>query len=496
MRGRRAAVRLRAGGLAALAPGGAAALVAAIAFALLASSALAWSAAEGERELAAIEARWRTLSSAPKRDAAALADLDARALALAKSASAALGAMREQAADRDADMAAVVASPEWRSTEELLLKLRFRIAGIDLERALAGDPDRARLARDAAKGFSDFADAPDPALAAEARYGRGLARIASGERAAGLEDLRAAASDASVAPRARIALAEALAQGGERGQALDVVTRQLAAGGMPRDLELRAKLLRLQLLLEATPAASTKGESAKGTGAAASPATGQSSPADAQIGALASSLLAAGEPWRGATLALFRGREDRLPTGADADAALLRARADALARRGDATGALAAYHQVVERDAAHPDPVALEGIARAAVALGAWSDARAALDRLRALGRPWNRDLALLDLRTAYGEWQAEATPERSAALAKAAEALAKASGATADDRAEAAFRAAEAARAAGDLDRAIAGFQAIDAPSWRVAAGTAALQSRAVRSVRDPAREPRAALL
>ena len=220
-----------------------------VALALGAAPARAFDAAGAEREMAAIEARWSALTQAPRRDAKALAELDRRAAALAADASRGLAALREEAAERDADMAAVVAGRDWQAAEALLLKLRFRIAAIELERALAGDPDMARLARAAADGFAPFVDAPDPALAAEARYGRGLARIAAGDRTDGLADLRAAAAERSVAPRARLALAETLAEAGDRGQALDATAKLLATGGLPRDIALRAKLLRLKLLL-------------------------------------------------------------------------------------------------------------------------------------------------------------------------------------------------------------------------------------------------------
>jgi len=455
----------------------AALLAAVLALALVvggASVALAFGAAEGERELASIEGRWTALTQAARRDAKALAELDRRASALAADASRGLAAQREDAAERDADMAAVVAGHEWQATEALLLELRFRIAAIQLERALAGDPERVRLARAAAEGFGSFVDAPDPALAAEARYGRGLARIAAGDRVEGLADLRAAASERTVAPRARLALAENLADAGERTQALDVVTRQLAAGGMTRDLTLRAKLLRLKLVL--------------GTGAKAANVP--------DLAPLVADLLAAGDPWRANALALVQGHEELLPSGADVDASVLLLRADAAARRDDAAGALALYRQAVARGGAKADPAALDGLARSALAAGSWAEARSAVARLRKDGRPETRELALIDLRAAYGAWQAVPDAASLAALAGVAELVGRASGATADDRAEAAYRKAEAARGAGDLDGAIVGFVAIDAPSWQAAAGVAALQARVLRYARDPGLEPRDALL
>jgi len=435
--------------------------------------ALAFTASAGDAELKAIEARATALAQAPQRDRKALADLDRRASTLAEDASRALAAMREEAAERDADMTAVVASREWQAIEALLLKLRFRIAALQLERALAGDPDKARLAHEAAAGFATFAEAPDPTVAAEGKYGRGLARIAGGDRAAGLADLRAAAGASAVAPRARLALAEQLAEGGERGQALDLVTKQIAAGSLAKDLALRAKLLRLQLVV-----ATRKKQDAAPPGIAP------------QVG----DLLAAGEPWRGAALAALQGNEDLLPSGPGADALSVRLRADAAARRDDAAGALALYRQALQTSP--DDRAALEGVARSALATGEWSEARAAVARLDRPNEARSRELALIDLRASYGAWQAAPDAETAAALAAAADAVGRARGATADDRAEAAFRRAEAARADGDLDAAIAAFAAIDAPAWRAAAGTGALQSRVLRWAREPEREPREALL
>ena len=429
--------------------------------------------ASGEREMAAIEARWTQLTQSAKRDPAALAALDRRAKALAADASRGLAQQREDAAERDADMAGVVAGPQWQATEALLLRLRFRIAAIDLERALAGDPEKAKLAREAADGFAPFVDAPDATLAGEARYGRGLARIAAGDREGGLADLRAAASAPSVGPRARLALAQALADAGDRARALDALANLAAAKGVAKDTVLRAQLLRLQLLV-----------GGKG------PVQGE------QVAPVVTELLAAGEPWRSSALGLLAGHEELLPSGSAADPALVLVRADAAARRGDAAGALALYRDAVERGGATPDPAALEGVARTAFATGDAATARAALDRLRGGERAWPRDLALLDLRTAYAAWQASPDAATAAALVAASDALPRASGATSDDRAEAAFRRAEAARQAGDVDAAIAGFAAIDAPAWRVAAQVAVLQARVVRYARTPAREPRDALL
>jgi len=435
----------------------------------------AFDIAGGEREMASIEARWSALTQAPRRDAKALGELERRAAALAADASRGLAEQREEAAERDADMAAVVAGRDWQATEALLLRLRFRIAAIQLERALAGDPDKARLARAAVDGFAPFVDAPDATLAAEARYGRGLARIAAGDRADGLADLRAAASQSGVAPRARLALAESLADGGDRSAALDALAKLLATGGLPRDLALRAKLLRLKLLL---------------------PAGAKSAPAPAEAGKLAAELLAAGEPWRSSALALLDGREDLLPSGADAGPGVLLLRADAAARRGDAAAATTLYREAVEQGGATPDPAALEGLARLSFASGDVATARSALDRLRTTDRAWSRDLALLDLRSAYAAWQAQPDAATASALVTAADALARTPGTSPDDRAEAAYRKAEAARAAGDVDAAIAGFAAIDAPAWQAAANVAALQARIGRFARDPKREPRDVLL
>ena len=442
---------------------------------LLAVPALAsaFDVASGEREMAAIEARWTQLSQSAKRDPAALAELDRRAKALAAEASRGLAQQREDAAERDVDMAGVVAGPQWQATEALLLRLRFRIAAIDLERALAGDPAKARLAREAADGFASFVDAPDATLAGEARYGRGLARIAAGDREGGLADLRAAASAPSVGPRARLALAQALADAGDRARALDALANLAATKGVAKDTALRAQLLRLQLLV-----------GGKG------PVKGE------QVAPVVAELLAAGEPWRSSALGLLAGHEELLPSGSEADPVLVLVRADAAARRGDAAGALALYRDAVERGGATPDAAALEGLARTAFANGDAAAARAALERLRVGERAWTRDLALLDLRTAYAAWHASPDAATAAALAAAADALPRAAGATPDDRAEAAFRRAEAARQAGDVDAAIAGFATIDAPAWRVAALVAVLQARVVRYARTPALEPRDALL
>jgi hypothetical protein len=442
---------------------------------LTAPRAHGFSTSDGERELASIEARWTALSQAPRRDAKALAELDRRASMLAADASRGLAALREEAAEHDADMAAVVAGRDWQTIEALLLKLKFRIAAIDLERALAGDAEHDRLAHAAVDGFAAFVDAPDPSLAAEARYGRGLARIAAGDRSGGIADLRAAAAERTVAARARLALADALAEAGDRGEALDVVSKQIAAGGMPRDLALRAKLLRLKLIV-----------GMGGKQAAMAP----------DLGAHVAELLAAGEPWRGAALALLRGHEDLLPSGDAADPTVLLLRADAAARRNDAAAALELYRQAVARGGAAPDPAALDGLARSALGAGAWQEARSAVAGLRKTDRPFTRELALIDLRAAYGLWQAAPDAASAAALIAAADAVASVKDATADERAEAAFRRGEALRAAGDLDESIAAFAAIEAPAWQTAASVAALQGRVLRHVREPGEEPRDALL
>ena len=461
------------------------ALAVALATLAAAGNAVAWTGAEGRAQLAAIEARWQTLSEAARRDAKALAELDRRASALAEETSRALAKMREDAAERDADMSAVVASEDWQTAEALLVKLRFRIAAIELERALAGDPDRKRLALAAAEGFSPFVEAPDAALAGESRYGRGLARIAGGDREGGMADLRDAARAPAVAPRAHLALAETLADAGDSRAALEIVSKQLAAGGLTRDLALRAKLLRLRLLVSSrSPAGKEAARSAPG-------------PAGSADSSLVSDLLAAGDPWRSSALALLHGHEDLLPTGPGADATALRLRADAAARDGDAETALSLYREAAARAAKGEEAAALEGVARAALATGAWDEARSAVEGLRGKGRPLTRELALIDLRAAYGAWQASPDPARAgAALAAAAAAVPGSQGATADDRAEAAYRAAEAMRASGDLAGAIAAFAAIDAPAWRLAARGAALQTRVTRHVREPGREPRDALL
>jgi hypothetical protein len=440
---------------------------------LLAGRALAFEVATGEREMAAIEARWSQLTQAPKRDQAALAELDRRATALAADASRGLAQQREDAAERDQDMASVVAGQQWQATEALLLRLRFRIAAIELERALAGDPDKVKLARAAIDGFTPFADAPDATLAGEARYGRGLARIAAGDREGGLADLRAASSAPGVGSRARLALAQAFADTGDRTRALDALADLAASRGVSKDLALRAQMMRLQLLLAGKAAVKSE-----------------------QLSPIVKDLLAAGEPWRGSALGLLAGHEDLLPSDATADPTVLLLRADAAARGGDAAGALALYRQVVERGGDKADPAALEGVARTSFATGDVVLTRQALDRLRAANRSWTRDLALLDLRSAYAAWQESPDAATSAALVAAAEALPRAAGVTADDRAEAAFRRAELARQAGDVDAAIAGFRTIDAPAWQVAAQVAMMQSRVVRYARTPAREPRDALL
>ena len=441
---------------------------------VVAASASAFEVAAGEREMSAIEARWTQLTQAPKRDVAALAELDRRASALAADASRGLAQQREDAAERDIDMAGVVQGQQWKATEMLLLRLRFRIAAIELERVLAGDPDKQKLAREAIDGFTPFVDAPDGTVSGEARYGRGLARIAVGDREGGLSDLRSAAGVPGVSVRARLALAQALADAGERTRALDALADVAVAKGASKDLVLRAQLLRLQLLLGGkTPVKSD------------------------ELSPIVAQLLGAGEPWRSSALGLLAGHEDLLPSGAEADATVLLLRADGAARRGDAAGAVTLYRQAVERGGDKPDPAALEGLARAAFATGEFATARAALDRLRGVkDRAWTRELALLDLRTAYAAWQASPDATTSAALVTAAEAMPRVPGASPDDRAEAAYRRAEAARQAGDVDAAIAGFNSIDAPAWLVAAHVASLQSRVVRFARTPVREPRDALL
>src|SRR5262249_5607669 len=146
----------------------------------------------------------------------------------------------------------VIRSSAWRDTEELIAKLRFRIATIKLERALASDSDKVALAKQAAAGFTVYVDAPDAELAAESRYGRGLARIAAGDRDGGLADLPAAGAYGPIAARSKLAIAEAQIEMGKRGEALDGVTRLLSGGGLGPDLERRAELLRLRLLLEGT----------------------------------------------------------------------------------------------------------------------------------------------------------------------------------------------------------------------------------------------------
>src|SRR5690606_13007034 len=153
--------------------------------------------------------------------------------------------------------------------------------------------------------------------------------------------------------------------GGDRTQALDTLAKLLASGSLPRDLALRAKLMRLELLL---------------------PARGAKTPVPAEASKLGGELLAAGGPWRTSALALIAGREDLLPSGPDADAAVLLLRADAAARNDDAATAATLYAQAVERGGETPDPAALEGLARASLAMGDVATTRSALERLRKSG--------------------------------------------------------------------------------------------------------------
>jgi len=452
---------------------------------LLATSrqASAWTAEEGAAAFAQLEARWKAATSVAQRNLRTLADLDASAAELASRAAAGLRQMRESAAERDADMAAVIASSEWRDTEALVAKLRFRIAWIKLERALAGDPARRELAKAASDGFTVFVEAPDPDLAAESRYGRGLARVAAGDREGGLADLRAAAGTPSVKPRADLAVAETLADAGRSDEALALLAHTSPAG-LPPDLAHRAELLRLRLLL--VHGGRSRGAAGEKSGAAAG---------DAEVSRLASGLVKAGSPWREAALALLAGHEDRLADSAEIGPLLLRLKADALARSGDASAALAAYRQVIASPEGRDDAAAHEGLARAAVALGQWPDATAAIAWLREHHAGEPRDLARLELRAAYGAWHAAPSDTNAAALAASVVAMRAAAGASRDDLAEAAFRAAELDRAAGKLDDAIAELAKIEADAWRAPAELAVLQCRFLRHEREPAREPLAPL-
>src|SRR5260221_6464995 len=137
---------------------------------------------------------------------------------------------------------------------------------------------------------------------------------------------------------------------------------------MPRDLTLRAKLLRLKLLV---------GLGAKQAGAAP------------DVAAQVKDLLAAGEPWRSATLALLQGHEDLLPTGDAADPTTLLLRADAAARRNDAPAALDLYRQAVARGGDAADSAAHDGLALSALGAGAWQEAHGAVARLRKTDRPF-----------------------------------------------------------------------------------------------------------
>jgi len=452
---------------------------------LLATSrqASAWTAEEGAAAFAQLEARWKAATSVAQRNLRNLAELDASAADLASRAAAGLRQMRESAAERDADMAAVIASSEWRDTEALVAKLRFRIAWIKLERALAGDPARRELAKAASDGFTVFVEAPDPDLAAESRYGRGLARVAAGDREGGLTDLRAAAQTPSVKPRADLAVAETLADAGRSDEALALLAHTSPAG-LPPDLAHRAELLRLRLLL------------ARGGRPRGAPGEKSGAPAgDAEVSRLAATLVKAGSPWREAALALLAGHEDRLADSAEIGPLLLRLKADALARSGDASAALAAYREVLASPEGRDDAAAHEGLARAAVALGQWSDATAAIGWLREHHAGEPRDLARLELRAAYGAWHAAPSDANAAALASSVAAMRAAAGASRDDLSEAAFRAAELDRAAGQLDDAIAELAKIDADAWRAPAELAVLQCRFLRHEREPAREPLAPL-
>jgi hypothetical protein len=454
-------------------------LLAALALvALTTTPASAWTAAEGGAAFAQIESRWNTITSNPTRNLRALAELDASASELAERAVDGLRRMRESAAERDTDMAAVIAGSDWRDTEALVAKLRFRIAWIKLERALAGDPKKAELARAAGDGFTVFVDAPDPELAAESRYGRGLARVAEGRRDQGIADLRAAAESRSMHARAELAIAESLADAGRRDEALAMVGAA-SSGGLPPDLERRRQLLRLRLLL------ARSGKTAPGHDAA-----------DVEITRLASALVKAGGPWRDAAIGLVAGHEDRLGEAPETSALLLRLKADALARSGDAAAALAAYRAVLASPEGRDDVAAEEGLARAALASGEWREAHAAVERLRGQSRGDPRELARIDLRATYGAWHAQADDDRARELGAAIERLRGTTGTSKDDLSEAAFRKAELERAAGRLDDAITELGSVDAEAWLAPAKLALLQCRFMRHEQAPEKEPVAPLL
>jgi hypothetical protein len=452
---------------------------------LLATSrqAFAWTAAEGADAFAQLEARWKAATSVAQRNLRTLAELDASAADLATRAANGLRQMRESAAERDADMATVIASSEWRDTEALVAKLRFRIAWIKLERALAGDPAKRELAKAASDGFTVFVEAPDPELAAESRYGRGLARVAAGDRDGGLADLRAAAENQSVKPRAELAIAETLADGGRQDEALAMLARS-GLSGLPPDLAHRAELLRLRLLV--ARAGRSRGAQSEKAGAPGGGAT-----ADAEISRLAAVLVKAGSPWREAAIAVLAGHEDRLADSPEIGPVLLRLKADSLARSGDASAALTAYRAVLATPEGRDDAAAHEGLARAAVALGQWPQATEAIAWLRAHQGGNPRELARLELRAAYGAWHAAPSAETAAALAAGVAQVRGTAGASRDDLSEAAFRSAELDRASGKLDEALAELAKIDAEAWRPPAALAILQCRFLRHEREPAREP-----
>jgi tetratricopeptide (TPR) repeat protein len=113
-----------------------------------------------------------------------------------------LETLRDGLVERDGDIEALYASPEWRRPEIESLVLSYHLAWVRYQYAqLTGDAARKK------KLLTVVADVPE--IYADSLYGRGLAYLDLGQYGKAIDDLQAAAQDARTAAKAKGALEEA-----------------------------------------------------------------------------------------------------------------------------------------------------------------------------------------------------------------------------------------------------------------------------------------------
>jgi TolA-binding protein len=225
--------------------------------------------------------------------------------------------LRDDVVDRDGDLEALYASPEWRDPEVQSLVLSYHLAWVRYQGAqLVTDAARKKkLLQEAVDGFSKFTIVNEvPEVYAESLYGRGLAFMDLNELGKAADDIAAAAQDTHTAAKAKAALAE--------------VKRRQAGGKAapaPDDPEVLAGKLKDLLAKPPADAAAAKPITELARGLAA-----RKGPWPARIEALVADTMGHGKPtsvessyglWLLGQLAVDRGRcADVAPLAAAGDA--------------------------------------------------------------------------------------------------------------------------------------------------------------------------------